>query len=153
MIMLLQCPVCFGGTNVCHNLLHWRVFKYLLHPPSLTNGSTQTEEWYWSSYFIAEELEGTEKNSTCYALYSLYYKSHGTSSYTNDTLQVTHKGCNLSTIQSLMAYWALQMTMVVNTTTVITTPTEISARRRICCGEEAVAVDRSCIGSGNSRQL
>ena len=48
--------------NICHNLLHWRAFKYLLHNPSLTNGSTQTEEWYRSSYFIAEELEGTDKN-------------------------------------------------------------------------------------------
>ena len=31
-------------------------------------------------------------------------------------------------------------------------PTVISARRRICLGEEAVAVDRSCIGSGSSKQ-
>ena len=58
----------------------------------------------------------------------------------------------LSTMQSQVAYWALQMTMVVTTTTVITTPTEISAWRTICCGEEVVVVDRCCIGSGNCKQ-
>ena len=42
------------------------------------------------------------------------------------------------------------MTMVSTTTTVMATPTEISANRRICCGDESVVVDRSCMAVGKA---
>ena len=162
-VMTVQRPVCFYSADVCHNLLHLRAFTNFPLTPSPSDDHKEWEVRY--RRYIAERNNGTQSSwlnkqiimpsihSTEFIVYTT--NIHVTHNDWVSTLKLHSSYCTskwwyAGYLQSQETYWAEQMMMVSTTTTVMATPTEISANRRICCGDESVVVDRSCMAVGKA---